>query len=163
MAEPALDITRSKGFSPVTFRRNVFSKDKRWRWSGPQAGAMSSRRLPLSRVANNSSRLRHILLLISTVLYTQRRTRHQTLASLSSQCFELAPMPLMVSWFWGPIPLGPCCLCLLIYPSGPDFVEFTMYFATTGSHAGLYITSCANYKCSYLGKLGSIMQGPSCW
>ena len=58
--------------------------------------------------------------------------------------------------------MGPCCLCPLIYPSGPDFVESAMYFATTGLHAGLYVASCANDRCGYLGKLDPIMRGPLC-
>lgn len=58
--------------------------------------------------------------------------------------------------------LGPCCLCPLIYPNGPDFVESAMYFATTGSHAGLYVASCAKNKCGYLGELGRIVLDSSC-
>ena len=49
--------------------------------------------------------------------------------------------------------LGPCCLCPLINPMGPDFVEATIYLATSGVYAGEYIASCTTDGCGYLGEL----------
>jgi hypothetical protein len=48
--------------------------------------------------------------------------------------------------------LGPCCLCPLINPTGPDFVEAAIYLATSGTYAGEYVASCATDNCGYLGK-----------
>lgn len=48
--------------------------------------------------------------------------------------------------------LGPCCLCPLINPTGPDFVEAAIYVATSGTYAGEYVTSCAKDACGYLGE-----------
>ena len=48
--------------------------------------------------------------------------------------------------------LGPCCLCLLINPMGPDFVEATIYLATSGAYAGEYVASCATDNCGSLGE-----------
>ena len=48
--------------------------------------------------------------------------------------------------------LGPCCLCPLMYPDGPDFVKAAMYFATVGPHAGQYVAGCTEDKCGYIGK-----------
>jgi hypothetical protein len=48
--------------------------------------------------------------------------------------------------------LGPCCLCPLAKPDGPDFVESAVYVATIGQFAGEYVASCAKGDCSYFGK-----------
>ena len=47
---------------------------------------------------------------------------------------------------------GPCYLCPLIDPMRPDFMESTMYHATTGMHTGEYVASCTKDKCVYLGE-----------
>ena len=49
--------------------------------------------------------------------------------------------------------LGPCCLCPMVYPYKPDFVEAAIYMAVTGAFAGEYVARCAQNECGYLGKL----------
>ena len=41
---------------------------------------------------------------------------------------------------------------LLINPMGPDFVEATIYLATSGAYAGEYVASCTTDNCSSLGE-----------
>ena len=48
--------------------------------------------------------------------------------------------------------LGLCCLCPLINPTGPDFVEAAIYLATSGTYVGQYVASCAKDNCGYLGE-----------
>ena len=48
--------------------------------------------------------------------------------------------------------LGPCCLCPLINPMGPNFVETMIYLTTSGMYAGEYVASCTKDDCSYLGE-----------
>jgi hypothetical protein len=54
--------------------------------------------------------------------------------------------------------LGPCCLCPLAKPEGPDFVESAVYVVTVGQFAGEYVASCAKGDCSYFGKVSSLIK-----
>ncbi|KIM71671.1 hypothetical protein PILCRDRAFT_830210 [Piloderma croceum F 1598] len=45
--------------------------------------------------------------------------------------------------------LGPCCLCPLAYPTGPDFVEAAIYMVPAGLLSGEYVASCAKGRCDY--------------
>lgn len=48
--------------------------------------------------------------------------------------------------------LGPCCLCPLIDPTSPDFVEAAIHIPTSGTHAGEYVASCEKDRCDYMGE-----------
>ena len=53
--------------------------------------------------------------------------------------------------------LGPCCLCPLAYPRGPDFSESAIYVVSGhGSLSGEYVASCARGRCDYFGTLQRI-------
>ena len=47
--------------------------------------------------------------------------------------------------------LGPCCLCPLVDPNAPDFVESAMYRATDGKFLGQFVATCAHNRCNYIG------------
>ena len=45
----------------------------------------------------------------------------------------------------------PCCLCPLVDPNAPDFMELAMYRVTDGKFLGQFVATCAHNRCGYIG------------
>ena len=48
--------------------------------------------------------------------------------------------------------LGPCCLCPMMDPMTPDFVEAAIYMASDGDNTGQYVATCVKDECGYFGE-----------
>ena len=48
--------------------------------------------------------------------------------------------------------LGACCLCPLVDPNAPDFMESAMYKATDSKFLGQFVATCAHNRCNYIGR-----------
>ncbi|KIM75849.1 hypothetical protein PILCRDRAFT_13225 [Piloderma croceum F 1598] len=56
--------------------------------------------------------------------------------------------------------LGPGCICPMVYPSGPNFVEAAIFMLTDGPLVGQYVAGCARNKCGYLVPMEPIFVHP---